>query len=154
MRLVPHQPDQGAKPGLVAGTFAGSTAAIRTARRTLEMLTGNGLLGKEGKIEKLSARFVQNLRKLGEGGCKGKIGDVRAVGGMIAFQPFDGTMEQIKPVLMKLFELGVIAFYCGHGPLLIRMLPPLPVMSEDDVDGVCKIIDQALCSVQLPAAKA
>jgi 4-aminobutyrate aminotransferase-like enzyme len=142
------------KPGLVAGTFAGSTVAIRTARKTVEMLTTGGLLGKEGKIEKLSARFVQNLRKLADGNCKGKIGDVRAVGGMIAFQPFDGTMDQIKPVLMKLFELGVVAFYCGHGPLLIRMLPPLPVMSEDDVDAVCQIIDQALCSVQLPVAKA
>lgn len=145
------------KPGLVAGTFSGSTAAIRTARRTLEMLCNDGLLGKEGKIEKLSGRFTQNLRKLGETTSKGKIKEVRAVGGMIAFQPFDGTMDQVKPLLMKLFELGVVAFYCGHGPLLIRMLPPLPVMTEDDVDAVCKIIDQALNTVQFPqpaAAKA
>jgi 4-aminobutyrate aminotransferase-like enzyme len=152
--MVLYTDEYNPKPGLVAGTFAGSTAAIRTARRTLELLTGGDLLGKEGRIEKLSARFAHDLRKLGDGPCKGKIGEVRAVGGMIAFQPFDGTMDQVKAVLMKLFELGVVAFYCGHGPLLIRMLPPLPVMTEEDVDAVCKIIDQALCTVQLPAAKA
>src|SRR4029077_20501476 len=59
------------KPGLVAGTFAGSTVALRTARRTLEMLCNDGHLGKDGKIEKLSKRFADNLRKLGEGNCKG-----------------------------------------------------------------------------------
>jgi 4-aminobutyrate aminotransferase-like enzyme len=132
------------KPGLVAGTFSGSTAALRTARRTLEMLCNDGHLGKDGKIEKLSARFVSNLKKLGESTCKGKLNEVRAIGGMIAFQPLSGTQEEVKAVLMKLFDLGVITFNCGHGPYLVRMLPPLPVMSEEDVDGVCRLIGEAL----------
>lgn len=149
--MVLYTDEYNPKPGLVAGTFAGSTAAIRTARRTVEMLTNDGLLGKEGKIQKLSDRFAHNLRALAAGSCKGKIGEVRAVGGMIAFQPFEGTMAQIKPTLMKLFEAGVIAFYCGHGPHLIRILPPLPVMTEVDVDGVCKIIEQAMGEVKFPA---
>jgi 4-aminobutyrate aminotransferase-like enzyme len=142
------------KPGLVAGTFAGSTAAIRTARRTLEMLCDGGMLGKDGKIQKLSDRFAHNLRALSAGSCKGKIGEVRAVGGLIAFQPFEGAMDQIKPTLMKLFETGVVAFYCGHGPYLIRMLPPLPVMTEADVDAVCKLIEQAMLELKLPAPAA
>jgi 4-aminobutyrate aminotransferase-like enzyme len=150
--MVLYTDEYNPKPGLVAGTFAGSTAAIRTARRTLEMLTQDGLLGKDGKIQKLSDRFASNLRALASGSCKGKVGEVRTVGGMIAWQPFEGTMEQIKPTLMKLFELGVVAFYCGHGPLLIRMLPPLPVMTEADVDAVCKIIEQAVTEVKFPAA--
>jgi 4-aminobutyrate aminotransferase-like enzyme len=149
--MVLYTDEYNPKPGLVAGTFAGSTAAIRTARRTLEMLTHDGLLGKEGKIQKLSDRFAHNLRGLAAGTCKGKIGEVRAVGGMIAFQPFEGALAQIKPTLMKLFEAGVIAFYCGHGPYLIRILPPLPVMTEADVDGVCKIIEQAMGEVKFPA---
>ncbi len=132
------------KPGLVAGTFSGSTVALRTGRRTLELLTEGGFLGPEGRIEKLSARFAENLRKLSEGSCQGKLSEVRAIGGMIAFQPFGGTMDEIKKVLMKLFDKGVIAFYCGHGPYLVRMLPPLGVMSDADVDGVCKIIEEAL----------
>lgn len=149
--MVLYTDEYNPKPGLVAGTFAGSTAAIRTARRTLEMLCSDGLLGKDGKIQKLSDRFAHNLRGLAAGSCKGKIGEVRAVGGMIAFQPFEGAMAQIKPTLMKLFELGVVAFYCGHGPFLIRMLPPLPVMTEGDVDAVCRIIEQAMTEVKFPA---
>jgi 4-aminobutyrate aminotransferase-like enzyme len=146
--MVLYTDEYNPKPGLVAGTFAGSTAAIRTARRTLEMLTAPGMMGKDGKIQKLSDRFAHNLRQLASGSCKGKIGEVRAVGGMIAFQPFEGALNQIKPTLMKLFELGVVAFYCGHGPYLVRMLPPLPVMSEADIDAVCKIIEQAVGEVK------
>ena len=134
------------KPGLVAGTFSGSTAALRTARRTLEMLCNDGFLGPEGKIAKLSARFNQKLNEIGQ--ATGAIKEVRNVGGMIAFQPFEGTPEQVKAVLMKLFDHGVIAFSCGHGPYLVRMLPPLPTMSEADVDAVCKIIGEVLAQDQ------
>ncbi len=132
------------KPGLVAGTFSGSAAALRTGRRVLELLEEGGFLGPEGRIEKLSARFVSNLKTLSEGSCKGGIGEIRAIGGMIAFAPFDGTMESVKSVLMKLFDLGVVAFYCGHGPYLVRMLPPLGAMSEADVDLACSYIEKAL----------
>jgi 4-aminobutyrate aminotransferase-like enzyme len=135
------------KPGLVAGTFSGSTAALRTARRVIELLESDGLLGKEGKIEKLSARFVERLEKMASGSCKGGIQEIRAIGGMIAFVPFSGTMDDVKRVLMRLFDLGVVAFYCGHGPYLIRMLPPLGAMNETEVDQVCAIVETALLEV-------
>jgi 4-aminobutyrate aminotransferase-like enzyme len=135
------------KPGLVAGTFSGSTAALRTARRVLELLDEEKFLGKDGKIEKLSARFVQRLEQMASGSCKGSILEVRAIGGMIAFAPFQGKMDEVKAVLMKLFDLGVVAFYCGHGPYLVRLLPPLGAMSEKDVDQVCAIIETALQEV-------
>ncbi len=135
------------KPGLVAGTFSGSTVALRTARRTVELLEEGGFLGKDGRIARLSARFEANLRKLAEGECKGRISEIRAIGGMVAFAPFKGTMDDIKPTLMKMFDLGVIAFYCGHGPYLIRMLPPLGAMDEGDVDAVCAVIKQAVLEV-------
>ena len=35
----------------------------------------------------------------------------------------------------------MVAFYCGHGPYLIRMLPPLGAMTEAEVDQVCGIIE-------------
>jgi 4-aminobutyrate aminotransferase-like enzyme len=56
-------------------------------------------------------------------------------------------MDDVKKVLMKLFDLGVVAFYCGHGPYLIRMLPPLVAMSEVDVDETCRLIGAALVAV-------
>ena len=135
------------KPGLVAGTFAGSTTALRGARRIIEMLCHDGFLGPQGKIEELSSRFATNLEKLAVGPCTGLIYQIRAIGGMIAFVPLSGSMEDVKSVLMRLFDLGVVAFYCGHGPFLIRFLPPLGAMTEDDVDQVCKRVETALQEV-------
>jgi 4-aminobutyrate aminotransferase-like enzyme len=66
---------------------------------------------------------------------------------MIAFQALDGSMDLTKKVLLRLFDLGVVAFYCGHGPYLIRMLPPLGAMNEADIDGVCAILSKTLCEV-------
>ena len=131
------------KPGLVAGTFSGSNIGLRTARRTLELLS-EGFLGPEGKIAKLSGHFEKRLRALADGSCRGKISEIRAIGGMIAFQPHSGSMDDVKKTLLKLFERGVVAFYCGHGPYLVRMLPPLGVMTEADIDQVCGIIEGCL----------
>ena len=132
------------KPGLVAGTFSGSAAALRSGRRTVELLSQGGYYGKTGKIATLSARFVDNLKKLSTTSCKGLIGEVRAIGGMIAFTPLSGSMDDVKKLLMKLFDDGLIAFYCGHGPYLVRLLPPLGVMTEAQVDEACSMIEKAL----------
>ena len=132
------------KPGLVAGTFSGSTVALRTGRRILELLEEEGHVGPEGKISRLSARFAFNLEAMALGPCKGLILEWRAIGGMVAFSPFSGTMDDVKRVLTTLFDLGVVAFYCGHGPYLIRLLPPLAAMNEADVDLTCELIQKAL----------
>jgi acetylornithine/N-succinyldiaminopimelate aminotransferase len=135
------------KPGLVAGTFSGGSGQLRAARKVLEILEGDGYLGREGKIARLSARFGHNLARMAEGPCKGLLGEFRHIGGMIAFTPFAGAMDDVKATLLGLFELGVVAFYCGHGPYLVRMLPPLGAMTEQDVDDVCALIERALKGV-------
>ncbi len=132
------------KPGLVAGTFSGSTMALRVARTTLRLLKEDGFLGPQGKIEKLARRFEQNLKKMAEGSHAGKIGQIRVLGGMVAFEPTPGTLDACKAVLTRMFEHGVVAFYCGHGPYLIRMLPPLGAMTEAQVDDVCQIVGRSL----------
>lgn len=132
------------KPGLVAGTFSGSTVQLRTARKTLEMLCQDGYLGEDGKIAKLNQLFMRELKNLSQTTCYGKIKQVRGIGGMIAFEPLDGTMDSVKSVLMKLYELGVMAFSCGHGPYLVRLLPPLGAMDSRHVDEVCALIEKAL----------
>ena len=132
------------RPGLVAGTFSGSTTALRTGRRTLELFDEERMFGADGKVRKLSARFEANLERLKQGPCKGKIGELRIIGGMVGFVPLSGTMEDVKRVLFRLFDLGVVAFYCGHGPYLVRMLPPLGCMVEKDVDAVCTMIEGAV----------
>jgi 4-aminobutyrate aminotransferase-like enzyme len=148
--MVLYTEEYNPKPGLVAGTFSGSTVALRTARRVLELLDEEKHLGPEGRTRKLSDRFRANLESLSVGACAGMIGEIRILGGMVAFQPFGGAMEEVKKVLMKLFDLGLVAFYCGHGPYLIRMLPPLGAMTEDDVDDTCRVIGEALIQTAGP----
>jgi acetylornithine/N-succinyldiaminopimelate aminotransferase len=131
------------KPGLVAGTFTGSTVALRTARRALEEMD-KGFLGPNGRVNQVGKRFRGGLDRLAEGSCRGMIGERRNVGAMIAFEPFNGSLDVVKSVLMKLFDLGAVAFYCGHGPYLIRMLPPAAAMSDADVDLAVSLIEQAL----------
>ncbi len=134
------------KPGLVAGTFTGTSASLRVARKVVELLD-DGYYGADGRIARLSARFAANIARLADGPCRGMIGERRNIGGMIAFEPFLGTMDDVKAVLTKLFELGVVAFQCGHGPMLVRLLPPFGVMTEAQVDEACLIIEKAVLSV-------
>lgn len=145
--MVLYTADYNPKPGLVAGTFTGSAVALRTGRKILEMLTEQGFYGKDGKIERMSARFVQNMNRVAEGRCRGSISDIRTFGGMWAFQPFSGSMDDVKAVLMKLFDMGVVAFYCGHGPYSIRMLPPLGALTEVQLDEVCGLLETAIADV-------
>jgi len=134
------------KPGLVAGTFSGTSASLRVARRVLELLD-DGYYGPGGKIDRLSKRFAAGLEKISLGSCQGMLTDWRNIGGMIAFQPFGGALDEVKAVLLKLFDLGVVAFYCGHGPYLVRMLPPFGVMTDAHIDEVCGLIEKAILEV-------
>lgn len=135
------------KPGLVAGTFSGGSGVLRTARRTLEMLTAPGVQGPEGAIVQRSKYFAQRLQALKDGSCRGLIGEIRAIGGMIGFSPLDGKAESVKKVLFELFDQGVVAFTAGHGPYFVRMLPPMMVMDNGQIEAVCALIEKALLAV-------
>lgn len=142
--VVLYTQDFNPKPGLVAGTFSGSSSSLRAARRTVEELCGGGYLGREGKVSKLAARFQRNLDALASGSCKGLIGERRVLGGMIAFSALDGSADQIKKLIMALFDAGMMTYVCGHGPYFVRLLPPMAAMTEAHVDDVCKIIGETL----------
>lgn len=144
---VLYSTDYNPKPGLVAGTFSGSSFALRAGRRTLELLDEKGLLGEDGRISKLSKRFEDQLKKFASGPLKGLVSEIRVIGGMIAFAPLSGTPDDVKSVLMELYDQGVIAFSCGHGPYLVRLLPPLGCMEEHHVDEVCGLIEKAVKKV-------
>ncbi len=132
------------KPGLVAGTFTGSVAALRTGRRILETLSGEGYYGKTGKIAVLSERFRSGLEKLKLGSCAGKIGEIRVIGGMIGFGVYGQTLDDTKKFLLRLFDEGVVAFFAGHDPYVVRCLPPFGTMELGDVDLALEMIEKTL----------
>ncbi|MBS1963459.1 MAG: aminotransferase class III-fold pyridoxal phosphate-dependent enzyme [Bdellovibrionales bacterium] len=132
------------RAGLVAGTFTGSAAALRTGRRVVEMLTKEGFYGPDGKIAKLSKRFREGIEKMKTGSCKRLIGEVRVIGGMIGFGVLSQNLDDTKKFLAKLFGEGVVAFYAGHDPYVVRCLPPFGVMKEAEVDLALSVIEKTL----------
>lgn len=132
------------QPGLVAGTFTGSGAALKTGRRVLELLTQGGYYGEDGKIAHLSRHFVRGLEKLKAGSCAGLIGEIRAIGGMIGFGVWGQTMDETKKFLSLLFDEGVVAFFAGHDPYVVRCLPPFGVMDTAQIDEAMKRFEKIL----------
>lgn len=130
------------KPGLVAGTFSGSTVSLSAGMEMLDMLQ-DGFLGPNGRIQKIHQRFVQGLNHLNETTCKGKVQDAGGMGLMIAYTPFEGKKEQVDPFLKKLYNNGVISFPCGKDPLRARMLVPACILDED-IDVALKIIERTV----------
>ena len=134
------------KPGLISQTFTGSTSSIFAAQRIIEGLLTGGFFGSDGRIAHLHGHFVGRLRGIGDrygGFVSGPFG----LGGMVAFTPFDGQLEVAKQVITSLYDAGVISFIAGSSPARIRFLMPIGVVTTDDIDAVCQIIERVLIEV-------
>ncbi len=145
-------------PGLIAGTFMSSTSAFHVGRRTLEILRSGDYYGANGRIAKLHHAFracVESLAKRrpeyfppivdAKGRASNEI--VGGIGGMMRFTPLGGSKDALNALLKILFEEGVIALTCGHGPYHIRLLPPFGVMEPSQFEPVFEIIERSLARV-------
>ncbi len=135
--------DLKARPGLVSQTFTGATSSIRAAQFILKQFCEGNYLGENGRTLQIHNRFVQHFERLhaeNPNSIRGPWG----IGGMVAFTVFDGSAERTKDFLNRLFEAGVIAFPAGAEPTRVRMLPPLLVMLDKDIDAVCGLIENVL----------
>lgn len=131
------------KAGLVSGTFAGATSGLRAGVKALELLKTK-LAGPNGRVMQLEKLTHSEFDRIKRGPQGKHLVDYTAYGGMVAFTLFDGTLEQTKKYLFKLWDLGAIAFYCGHGPYRVRMLPPFGAMTDEQWQQVFKLIEQAI----------
>lgn len=119
------------KPGLIAGTFSGSTVSMHTGMEMIDMLVSENYLGPTGRIQKIHKQFINGLEAMGTQSCNGKISDACGMGLMIAFTPFEGKKEQVDLFLKNLFANGVIAFSCGKDPVRARFLVPACIQDEE-----------------------
>jgi acetylornithine/N-succinyldiaminopimelate aminotransferase len=130
------------KPGLIAGTFSGSSPSLSVGIELLEMLQ-EGYLGPNGRIMQIHKRFIDGFNKMNTTTCAGKVQDAGGMGLMIAFTPFEGKKEQVNAFLNKLFNNGVIAFPCGKDPVRARFLVPA-IIQDQEIDLALKIIEQTI----------
>lgn len=130
------------KPGLIAGTFSGSTVSLSAGLEILEILE-EGYIGPNGRIHQIHNAFVDGINKLNSTTCKGIAADPGGMGLMIAFTPYDGKKEQVESLIKRLFKNGVLAFSCGKDPVRIRFLVPA-IIQNSDIDIALQIIEKSL----------
>lgn len=148
------------KPGLLSGTFIGSSVGLQVGKKMLETMRDGGYYGPDGRIATLHQAFRERAEELVkknpeffgpiphysglERPATGPPGPCGGIGGMMRFTPFGGDKAMILKGLHAMFEAGVIAFYCGHGPFHIRFLAPVGVMAPEQFDDVFTIVERAL----------
>lgn len=131
------------KAGLVSATFAGASSSLSAATKAIEILKRD-LCGPSGKILKFEKQTQAWFQEKTQSSLKKCIVDYTVIGGMVAFTPFDGSLENVKRFLFKLWDLGAAAFYCGHGPYRVRMLPPFGGLTQVQWQDILNLIERAM----------
>lgn len=135
--------DMNPQPGLIAGTFAGSTASLSAGIGILEELERGQYMGPNGKIQKIHTQFVAMLNRLNETSCKGLLREAGGLGLMVAVTPLDGSQAKQQQLLKALFKNGLIAFGCGRNPWRLRFLLPA-IMQPEDINLAGVIIEKSI----------
>ncbi|MCZ6835478.1 MAG: aminotransferase class III-fold pyridoxal phosphate-dependent enzyme [Planctomycetota bacterium] len=148
------------KPGLLSGTFIGSTVGLNVGRWMLQTLRDEGFYGPQGKIATLHEAFCEQATKLEKAHpdwfgpiphdsgleCHA-LGHHGGIGGMMRLTPFEGKKDKILALVKVMFEEGLIAFFCGHDPYHIRFLPPVGVMKPEQFEPVFQVLEKAMAKV-------
>jgi 4-aminobutyrate aminotransferase-like enzyme len=130
------------RPGLVAGTFAGSSVGMAVGARIIERLEQDGYLGPEGRTAVLARRVERRFESLRRR-LPRAVGPSSGMGAMQAFVPFDGSREAAGAVLRLAFEEGLLLFTAGWQPTKIRMLLPLNV-TDEELEAGFTMLEKAL----------
>lgn len=130
------------KPGLIAGTYAGSTVGMAVGTRIIERLEEQGYLGLEGRIAVLGRRIGKRFESLHKRMPRA-VGAHSGIGAMQAFVPFDGSPEIVKTVLMSAYEEGLILMSAGSNPTKIRMLPPVNT-TDEELEACFTMLEKAM----------
>lgn len=135
------------KPGLIAGTFAASSASLSVGTEILRIMTEEGYLGPNGKIAHIHKKFVAMLNELNETTCKGLLTDAGGLGLMIAVTPFGGDKDKVPKLLQTLYKNGLMAFNCGKDPMRLRFLVPA-VMQDKDIEVAKKVLEKSILELK------
>jgi acetylornithine/N-succinyldiaminopimelate aminotransferase len=122
------------KPGLVAGTFAGSTVGMAVGSVIIERLESEGYLGPDGRIAVLGRRVDRRLESLRKRMPRA-VGPRSGVGAMQAFVPLGGAADVVSDVMKAAFEQGLLIHSAGSNPTKLRLLLPVNTTDEELESG-------------------
>ncbi|MEM1097780.1 MAG: aminotransferase class III-fold pyridoxal phosphate-dependent enzyme [Planctomycetota bacterium] len=134
------------QPGLVAQTFTGASSSIKAAQVVIDEFANGDLYGEDGRVMQLTGRIRDRIKGMAAEHPSWVCGPY-GLGAMIAFQPFDGTIDQAKAVCTELYDRGVVAFLCGRKKARVRFLPSVPAVTDAQADEVCDILGDAMAAV-------
>jgi 4-aminobutyrate aminotransferase-like enzyme len=145
------------RPGLLSGTFIGSTAGFHVGRAIIERLSCGSYYGPNRRIASLHKHFLHQADGLMKAypsafpAVQGAGGDIKLAGGcggMMRFTPFGGDKARIIDLVKRCFDAGLMLFFCGHGPFHIRMLPPIGVLEPAHLDVAFQVLGQCIESME------
>jgi 4-aminobutyrate aminotransferase-like enzyme len=125
-------------PGLVSGTYAGSSVGMTVAARMIERLEREGYLGRDGRIVQLGRRVKHHLGALART-RPGAVGGIDGVGAMWAFAPFDGSPAAVDAVIRAALDEGLLLFSAGAKPAKLRLLLPVNITNAELALGFEKL---------------
>ncbi len=137
--------DYNPRPGLVAGTYAGSTVGMAVGTRIIERLESEGYLGPEGRVVLLGRRIERRFQSLAKR-LPRAVGPISGMGAMQAFVPWNGAPEVVKAVLQTAFNEGLILLSAGSNPGKIRLLPPVNT-SDEELEACFAVLEKTLVQV-------
>ena len=132
--------------GGLGGTYGGSPIGCAAAIGVLDVIEQDGLLARSTA---LGTHVVARVRQIATRRDIQPIGDIRNLGGMIAFElvrtagAHDPSPEATKALCAAALEKGLILLSCGVFGNTIRILVPLTA-SDAIVDEGLDIIEQCL----------
>lgn len=135
------------KPGLIAGTYSGSTVALSAGLAVMDEMMNGNYMGSGGRVEKIHKKFISELTKICEGSCKGNLEDPDGIGLMVAVTPFGGNKEKVLELIKNLFNNGLMCFGCGKDPFRIRFLVPA-IISDKQIEESVKIIEETILKMK------
>jgi 4-aminobutyrate aminotransferase-like enzyme len=122
------------KPGLVSGTYAGTTVGMAVGARIIERLEQGGFLGPDGRVARLGRRVKRRLAKLARA-LPGAVREVDGIGAMWAFTAFDGSAAAVDAVLRAALAEGLLVFSAGGEPSRVRLLLPVNTTDAELAEG-------------------
>ncbi|CAI8740852.1 MULTISPECIES: 4-aminobutyrate--2-oxoglutarate transaminase [Pseudomonas] len=134
-------------PGGLGGTYAGSPIACAAALAVMDVFEEEKLLDRSKAV---GERLVAGLRKIQD--KHPIIGDVRALGSMIAVEVFDKAGSHtpnaaaVASVVAKARDKGLILLSCGTYGNVLRILVPL-TSPDEQLDQGLAIIEECFAEL-------
>ncbi len=128
-----------AHPGGLGGTYGGNPLAVAAANAVLDVIAEEGLCERAAMV---GERIKSRLETLSQRQGMERIGDVRGLGAMVAFElVHDRATKEAAPdltgrIVAEAEKRGLILLSCGTRANVIRILAPLTIGEETLEEGL------------------